>query len=140
MKVICAPTEEMHEHEHLPCRVWKGVTDKGTEVELIVAAIVPLARGVTLDNEVPSFMKRTRDVPPLSQQGPLDLMRVVTEDGATIVRLPSDTDGVEIDWASVRTIAEGTPEYDTMAVYAICRLLWQIKEENDTPLREGQKH
>lgn len=65
MKVTCEPTPEMHvfviNGVDVPSRIWKGTTDKGTRIELIVLSIVP-AGDYSLDDEVPSFMRRSRDV------------------------------------------------------------------------------
>lgn len=65
MKVIIEPTPELWPAPvngvEVPCRIWKGCTDKGTKVELYVLSIVP-EEDVSLEEEVPEFMRPSREV------------------------------------------------------------------------------
>ena len=69
MRVTLEPTQELHTQKlpdgrEVPLRVWVGHTDGGVEVHVFVFAITPAdpALAPRLDQEIPMFMKRTRDM------------------------------------------------------------------------------
>lgn len=67
MKINVEPTPEQYtptiNGQKIPTRVWKGVTDQGTEIEAYVLSIVPMHDGDAerMHAEMPPFMKRSRD-------------------------------------------------------------------------------
>jgi hypothetical protein len=67
MKVVCTPTSELDEvkiNEVLvPMRIWRGQTEKGTRLELLVLSIIPHPEDIDkLANEMPKFMKPSKSV------------------------------------------------------------------------------
>lgn len=67
MKITLQPIDEMFDFPNtdgstIPCRIWAGKTDKGTEIEAYVLSIVPIDETSDLKNELPEFMRPSREI------------------------------------------------------------------------------